>query len=182
MDLLAYRSDLRRLLGAASELSVLDSPAKTFFKRWWYGRSAATYLVRFVDIVKNYRPERGRQDLRRSCDALEEVLSVPSTIARLERFLQFSDERERILRDGLLQVSLLLLAIPVLFQTPADLIQGWAVWKEGGSSDFWEAADYFLSIGKAVLSTLVVVIGGFLLLRGIVRVLPRVLRSSRRAD
>ena len=182
MDLLAYRSDLRRLLGAASELSVLDSPAKTFFKRWWYGRSAATYLVRFVDIVKNYRPERGRQDLRRSCDALEEVLSVPSTIERLERFLQFSDERERILRDGLLQVSLLLLAIPVLFQTPADLMQAWPVWKEGGGIDSQEAAEYLVSIGKVVVSTLVVVIGGFLLLRSIVRVLPRVLRSRPRAD
>jgi hypothetical protein len=182
MDLLAYRSDLRRLLGAASELSVLDSPAKTFVKRWWHGRSAATYLVRFVDIVKNYRPERGRQDLRRSCDALEEVLSVPSTIARLERFLQFSDERERILRDGLLQVSLLLLAIPVLFQTPADLMQAWPVWKEGGGIDSQEAAEYLVSIGKVVVSTLVVVIGGFLLLRSIVRVLPRVLRSRPRAD
>jgi hypothetical protein len=182
MDLLAYRSDLRRLLGAASELSVLDSPARTFFKRWWHGRSAATYLVRFVDIVKNYRPERGRQDLRRSCDALEEVLSVPSTIARLERFLQFSDERERILRDGLLQVSLLLLAIPVLFQTPADLMQAWPVWKEGGSIDSREAADYLLSIGKVVLSTLVVVVGGFLLIRTVVRVLPRVLRGRPRED
>ena len=182
MDLLAYRSDLRRLLGAASELSVLDSPAKTFFKRWWHGRSAATYLVRFVDIVKNYRPERGRQDLRRSCDALEEVLSVPSTIARLERFLQFSDERERILRDGLLQVSLLLLAIPVLFQTPADLMQAWPIWRDSGGIDAREAADYLLSIGKAVLSTLVVVVGAFLLLRAVLRRLPAVLRGRPRAD
>jgi hypothetical protein len=182
MDLLAYRSDLRRLLGAASELSVLDSPARTFLKRWWHGRSAATYLIRFVDIVKNYRPERGREDLRRACDALEEVLSIPSTITRLERFLQFSDERERILRDGLLQVSLLLLAIPVLFQTPADLMQAWPVWREGGGVETREAAEYLVSIGRFVLTTLLVVIGGFLLSRAVLSRLPGVLRGRQPID
>lgn len=182
MDLLAYRSDLRRLLGAASELSVLDSPTRTFVKRWWHGRSAATYLIRFVDIVKNYRPERGRQDLRRACDALEEVLSVPSTIARLERFLQFSDERERILRDGMLQVSLLLLAIPVLFQTPADLMQAWPVWRESGGIESREAVDYLIAIGRIVLSTLVIVVGGFLLLRTMLRQLPAILRGRPPVD
>lgn len=179
MDMLAYRSDLHRLLGAASQLSVLDSASKTFLMRWWNGRSAATYLIRFVDIVKNYRPERGRHDLRRVCDALDEVLAVPSTLARLERFLQFSDERERILRDGLLQVSLLLLAIPVLFQTPADLLQAWPVWQESGGIGFEDVSSYLWAIGRFVLSTLVIIVVGFLVIRAGLRRLPLLIRARR---
>jgi len=104
---------------------------------------------------------------------------VPSTLARLERFLQFSDERERILRDGLLQVSLLLLAIPVLFQTPADLLQAWPVWRESGGIEFEDVSSYLWAIGRSVLSTLVIIVVGFLVVRAGLRRLPLLIRARR---
>ena len=156
MDVLAYQADLANLMGSAADLRVDEGMLRTFFQRWQHGQSPSTYLLRFSDIVKSFRPEGQGADLGRICDALEDALSAEATVMRLERFLQFSDERERILRDGILQVIAALLALPVLVQTSADLIQAWDVWKrttalggEGtqgalpGPVDFWGGSESF---------------------------------------
>ena len=87
-------------------------------------------LAAFVEIVRSYHPERTTTDLRRVCETLEESLSVPTVIERLERFLQFSDERARIAHERMMQVVLLALAFPALLQTPADLLQAWSAWEQ----------------------------------------------------
>jgi hypothetical protein len=156
MDVLAYQADLANLMRSTAELRVDEGAVRTFFRRWQHGQSPSTYLVRFSDIVKSFRPEAQSADLGRICEALEDALSAEATVRRLERFLQFSDERERILRDGVLQVIAALLALPVLVQTSADLIQAWDVWKrttspvgEGaqgalpGPVDFWGGSESF---------------------------------------
>ena len=80
------------------------------------------------------------------------------------------------------QFSLLLLAIPVLFQTPADLMQAWPIWKEAGTIDTQQAMRYLASIGGAVASALVIVVSGFLLLRALLRRLPRILQGEPPAE
>lgn len=149
MDVLAYRDALNDLMETSSRSQVPEGAWLPLYlaRRWWRGESAGRYLLDFVDIVKSFRPESADADRRRVCELLEDVLSVHTTLARLERFLQFSDERERILRDGLLEFMVLLLAVPVLFQTPADLLQAWGTWqdkvaKPGGGLgvlDFWSS-------------------------------------------
>lgn len=118
MDVLAYRSDLGALIAAASGAKADDS------------RTSASQLAAFVEIVRSYHPERTTTDLRRVCETLEESLSVPTVIERLERFLQFSDERARIAHERMMQVVLLALAFPALLQTPADLLQAWSAWHQ----------------------------------------------------
>ena len=114
MDVLAYRLDLGTLVREASLAHANDS------------RTAAKQLESFVEIVRSYHPERTGTDLRRVCEALEDSLSVPAVIERLERFLQFTDERSRIRHERKMQVVLLVLALPALIQTPADVLQAWS--------------------------------------------------------
>lgn len=142
VDLLAYRDDLASLLQCASHLHTSRFFSFASLQDWWKNRSAGSYLIRFIDVVKSFRPEAAGGDLRMIVASVEKAHGIDSTLERLERFLQFSDERERIVRDGLLQALLLLLAIPVLLQTPAELLQAWSAWNQvdgprPGVTSFW---------------------------------------------
>lgn len=134
MDVRAYQADLANLMLHAAQLRVDEGAMRTFFRRWQRGQSPSTYLLRFSDIVKSFSPEGQHAGLSRICEALENALSADKTVTRLDRFLRFSDERERIRRDGALQVIAALLALPVLVQTSAEVIQAWDVWQRATSA------------------------------------------------
>ncbi len=186
MDALAYRGDLHSLMERSSKTDLREGaiPFVYLLRRWWSGQSAGTYLIRFVDIVRSFRPEGAGADRRRICEALEDVLSVHSTVERLERFLQFSDERERILRDGMLEIFVVLLAVPVLFQTPADLLQAWSAWQDKGDKvpgvgEFW----WHGIAGWIVLQSVLIVVGVLLLaglLWGVRHLRTRLMGGNRR--
>lgn len=153
LDILAYRSDLTAVMRG-----VQGVPASA-------DRSSSSQLEDFVRIVGSYQPERTTTDLRRACAAIEDSLSIPSVVERLERILQFSDERARIRHDQRLQLLLLVLAVPAVIQTPADLIQAWGAWEGGAASapgplEFWGASPGLWVLGQVgVLVVATIAIG-----------------------
>lgn len=161
MDMLCRQYELKRLVQSTQSLDVEES----FFQLG----NAAEYLKRFVDILKSYQPEQSQIDEQAVCRALEEALSIPTMLKRLEGFLQFSDERQRLRRDGFLNYSLFGLAVLAVIQIPAGFIQAWTQWEDKYSKDSlfknWTdaldptsapwAALYFSSTLKAILISLV---------------------------
>jgi len=165
MDMLCRQYELKRLVQSTQSLDVEES----FFQLFRNGGNAAEYLKRFVDILKSYQPEQSQIDEQAVCRALEEALSIPTMLKRLEGFLQFSDERQRLRRDGFLNYSLFGLAVLAVIQIPAGFIQAWTQWEDKYSKDSlfknWTdaldptsapwAALYFSSTLKAILISLV---------------------------
>lgn len=101
--------------------------------------AASEILERFVDIAREYRPERVNAGLRRLCAAIDKSRAVPSLLTRLERVLKFTDERERLREDksrrnraSILNIALLLLALLALVGIPAELIQAASSWPDSG--------------------------------------------------
>ena len=165
MDMLCRQYELKRLVQSTQSLDVEESFLQLFRNRG----NAAEYLDLFVDILKSYQPEQSQTDEQAVCRALEEALSIPTMIKRLEGFLQFSDERQRLRRDGFLNYSLFGLAVLAVIQIPAGFIQAWTQWEDKYSKDSlfknWTdaldptsapwAALYFSSTLKAILISLV---------------------------
>ena len=131
MDMLCRQYELKRLVQSTQSLDVEESFLQLFRNRG----NAAEYLERFVDILKSYQPEQSQTDEQAVCRALEEALSIPTMIKRLEGFLQFSDERQRLRRDGFLNYSLFGLAVLAVIQIPAGFIQAWTQWEDKDSKD-----------------------------------------------
>lgn len=125
MDILCRRDELRQLVASTQNLKVDDSVLKVLQFRG----AASNYLERFVDILKSYQPEAATAAEQVVCIQLEEQFSIPTMVKRLEEFLQFSDERQRLQRDWLLNFALLLLAMLAVVQIPAGFIQAWSQWE-----------------------------------------------------
>ena len=131
MDILCRRDELRQLVASTQNLKVDDSVLKVLQFRG----AASNYLERFVDILKSYQPEAATAAEQVVCIQLEEQFSIPTMVKRLEEFLQFSDERQRLQRDWLLNFALLLLAMLAVVQIPAGFIQAWSQWEAQKSRD-----------------------------------------------
>ena len=114
---------------------------------------ASSNLKEFVRIVQSNGPAGNsrNQDQRRIYAELEQALSIPDTVARLERFLQFSDEQERFRREKKLQLLVVLLAVPALISTASELVQAWGVAMSKDSRSLVESAP---KIGESLWVTI----------------------------
>ena len=131
---------------------------------------ASRNLREFVRIVQSNGPAGGSrgqdqrrtyQDQRRIYAELEQALSIPDTVARLERFLQFSDEQERFRREKKLQLLVVLLAVPALISTASELVQAWGVAMSKDSRSLVESAP---KIGESLWVTIGFLAASFVVL------------------
>ena len=131
---------------------------------------ASRNLKEFVRIVQSNGPAGGSRgqdqrrtypDQRRIYAELEQALSIPDTVARLERFLQFSDEQERFRREKKLQLLVVLLAVPALISTASELVQAWGVAMSKDSRSLVESAP---KIGESLWVTIGFLAASFVVL------------------